>query len=297
MRLPPLVPATLVRRYKRFLCDAVMESGEEITAYCPNPGSMLGLATPGSRIWLADHRGTGRKLGFAWMLVEAEFPGFGRELVGIDTALPNALVEEALRGGRIPALAGYASLRREVRYGANSRVDFLLEGPGRAPCWLEVKTVHLMRRPGLAEFPDCVTKRGAKHLVDLAARVAAGDRAAMLYVIQMRAEAFAPAADIDAAYAAGVAAARVQTIDEVLADPQIAARGMVVEQDHPVLGRVKLPNLPFRLSGCDTSPRSVAPLLGQHNAEIARSLGRSEADIAAMQKDGVLHAEAAAGRA
>ena len=97
--------------------------------------------------------------------------------------------------------------------------------------------------------------------------------------------------------AAGVPSARVQTIDEVLADPQIAARGMVVEQDHPVLGRVKLPNLPFRLSGCDTSPRSVAPLLGQHNAEIARSLGRSEADIAAMQKDGVLHAEAAAGRA
>jgi sugar fermentation stimulation protein A len=213
MRLPPLVPARLIRRYKRFLCDVEMEGGDTITAYCPNPGSMLGLAAPGNRVWLADHRGKGHKLDFSWMIVEAEFPGFGRELVGIDTGLPNALAEEAIRTGLIPELAGYDSLRREVRYGANSRIDILLESPGRPACWVEVKNVHLMRRAGLAEFPDCVTKRGAKHLVELSDRVHAGERAVMLFVIQMRAEAFDLARDIDPAYARAFAAARATGVE------------------------------------------------------------------------------------
>jgi len=101
---------------------------------------------------------------------------------------------------------------------------------------------------------------------------------------------------LDALDAAGVPAAPVQRIDEVLADPQILQRGMVVEQDHPVLGRIRMPNLPFRFSDCDTSPRGVAPLMGQHNRGIATMLGYSETEIDAMIEDGVLYAEEAVGR-
>lgn len=91
--------------------------------------------------------------------------------------------------------------------------------------------------------------------------------------------------------AIGVPAAKIQRIDEVLADPQIHARGMVVEQDHPVLGKIRLPNLPFHMSGCDTSITQVAPELGEHNAEIAASLGFDAAEIADMQADGVLYSK------
>jgi crotonobetainyl-CoA:carnitine CoA-transferase CaiB-like acyl-CoA transferase len=101
------------------------------------------------------------------------------------------------------------------------------------------------------------------------------------------------AACLAALAAAEVPAAKVQRIDEVIADPQIKARGMIVEQDHPVLGRIRLPNLPFNFSDCDTSPKSVAPLLGQHNREIAADVGYSRADIDAMVRDGVLYAEEA----
>ena len=201
MRFPtPLIPATLTRRYKRFLADVVLPDGSEITAHVANPGAMTGLMTPGARVWLSKSDSKTRKLPYSWELVEGDF-GNGLELVGVNTGHPNALVAEAIAENKIKEIAGYASVRREVKYGKNSRVDFLLENSGKPPCYLEVKNVHLMRERGLAEFPDSVTARGAKHLAELAEVVKSGGRAVMLYLIQMpSAEKFALARDIDPAY-------------------------------------------------------------------------------------------------
>jgi sugar fermentation stimulation protein A len=235
MRFPmPLVPATLVRRYKRFLADVVMPGGEEVTVHVANPGAMTGLAAPGARVWLSKSDNPKRKLPWSWELVEVDFGG-GGELVGVNTARPNGLAAEALAAGLIPGLTGYASARREVRYGKNSRVDVLLEDPARPPCYVEIKNVHLMRRRGLAEFPDAVTARGAKHLDELAAVVAAGHRAVMLYLIQIgSAERFALAADIDPTYAAAFARARAAGVEAIAWRCAITAEGIACAAPVPI---------------------------------------------------------------
>ena len=209
----PLVPATLIRRYKRLLADAALPCGETVTAHCANPGSMIGLAAPGAPVWLSRSDNPKRKLSHSWELVEVDL-GSGAELVGINTTNPNALAAEAIAAGLIPELTGYRSIRREVKYGKNSRVDFLLEEPGRPPCYVEVKNVHLMRQKGLAEFPDAVTKRGAKHLQELAVVAAAGARAVMLFLVQIAsAERFALARDIDPTYGMRFDRARAQGVE------------------------------------------------------------------------------------
>lgn len=192
----PLVPARLIRRYKRFLADMRLEeTGAEITVHCPNPGSMAGLAEPGMRCWI-EAAAPGRKLPYAWRLVELG----GGHMAGIDTAVPNRVIGAALRAGAIAPLAGFPGVRAEVRYGAASRVDFLLEGPaGRA--YVEVKNAHLRREGDWAEFPDCVTARGARHLDELAAMAAAGHGAVLLYLVQRTDCArLRIAGDIDPAY-------------------------------------------------------------------------------------------------
>ena len=229
MRFPaPLVPATLVRRYKRFLADVVLPSGETVTVHCANPGSMIGLATAGARVWLSRSDNPKRKLAHSWELIEVDF-GTGAELVGINTAHPNALAAEAIAAGAIAELAGYASLRREVRYGRSSRVDVLLEGPARPPCYVEIKNVHLMRRAELAEFPDAVTKRGAKHLGELGDMVATGARAVMLFLIQIAsARRFALARDIDPAYGKAFDAARRAGVEALAYRCAISCDGIEV---------------------------------------------------------------------
>ena len=201
MRFPtPLIRGKLIKRYKRFLADVKLESGEEITAHCANPGSMLGLNEPGSRVWLSQNDNPKRKLKYSWELLEVDL-GAGPALVGINTSHPNALVADAISCGIISELSGYPALRREVKYGVNSRIDILLENTDLSRCYVEIKNVHLMREIGLAEFPDSVTSRGRKHLIELSGMVAEGHRAVMVYLIQRGdAEVFSLARDIDPAY-------------------------------------------------------------------------------------------------
>jgi sugar fermentation stimulation protein A len=228
----PLYPARLLRRYKRFLADVVLEeTGVETTVHCANPGAMLGLLRPGSRVWLSRSTNPARKLPYSWELVEADH-GDGPQLVGINTAHPNQIAAKAIAAGRIDELAGYGALRREVRYGLGSRVDILLSAQGRPDCYVEVKNVHLMRRPGLAEFPDCVTARGAKHLEELGNRVEAGERAVMLYVVQMRARRFDLASDLDPGYALAFARARARGVEAYAYACTVSTAG--IELDGPV---------------------------------------------------------------
>ena len=183
------------------------------TVHVANPGAMIGLQPRGARVWLSRSLNKARKLPLSWELVEADF-GSGPELAGLNTAHPNTIVAEALAAQAIPELAAYPTIRREVKYGKASRVDFLLEGPGKTSCYLEIKNVHLMRQRGLAEFPDSVTARGARHLDELAAMVAQGFRSVMLYVIQIgSADRFALARDIDPAYGAAFDRARAAGVE------------------------------------------------------------------------------------
>jgi len=236
MRFPsPLVPATLVRRYKRFLADVVLASGEMITVHCANPGSMIGLDVPGARIWLSKSTNAKRKLAHSWELIEVDLGG-GIELVGINTGHPNALAGEAIAAGLIPELAGYAAIRREVKYGQNSRVDFLLESAAQPPCYLEVKNVHLMRQPGLAEFPDAVTRRGAKHLTELSKVAASGGRAVMLFLVQIgSAKRFALARDIDPAYGQAFDAARAAGVEALARRCRLTREGIEVGDGVPIV--------------------------------------------------------------
>mgnify|MGYP005988582363 CR=1 FL=1 len=205
----PLVPATLIRRYKRFLADARLPDGREITAHVANPGAMTGMKDAGLPIWLEPNDDPARKLKYTWRLAEV-----GGALVGVDTGVPNRMLRAALDGGRVPGLEGYDSVRPEVRYGEKSRIDFLLEGAARPCAWVEVKSVTLCRRPGLAEFPDSVTARGARHLAELAIRAEAGERAVMLYLVQRTdCHAVTLAADIDPAYARAWQAATARGVE------------------------------------------------------------------------------------
>jgi sugar fermentation stimulation protein A len=180
MRFPsPLQRGRLIQRYKRFLADVVLDDGTELTAHVPNPGAMLGLNHPGLPVWLSRSDAKTRKLPHTLEMVEAD-----GGLVGVNTMHPNRLVAEALEARVIPELAAYDRVRREVNYGERSRVDFVLEGEGLPRLWLEIKNCHLSRGDGLAEFPDCVAARSAKHLRELEAMVAAGDRAVVLFVVQ-----------------------------------------------------------------------------------------------------------------
>jgi sugar fermentation stimulation protein A len=229
----PLIQGKLVRRYKRFLADVILPTGESITAACANTGAMLGLNEPGSTVWLSRSESPTRKYPHTWELVE--IPSLG--LVGVNTGNPNRITAEAIRSGLPPELAGYESTRAEVKYGRNSRIDLLLEGAGRKPCYVEVKNAHLFRKPGMVEFPDCVTERGRKHLHELADMVRANARAAMVYLVQAAfPDRFALARDLDPSYLQAFREARKAGVEafalccKVTTSEIIAGRAIPVEE-------------------------------------------------------------------
>jgi sugar fermentation stimulation protein A len=203
---------TLIRRYKRFLADVVLDTGENITAACPNTGTMLGLTTAGLKVWLSRSDSVTRKYPHTLEIIERDDVG----LIGINTIHPNGLVEEAIKAAKIAELANYSSIRREVKYGENSRIDLLLEAEGRPPCYVEVKNVTLYRKPSLAEFPDCKTERGEKHLREMAEMVRKGCRAVMVYCIQGgKPDAFTLTPDLDRAYFNSFLTARAAGVEAI----------------------------------------------------------------------------------
>jgi sugar fermentation stimulation protein A len=191
----PLVKGHLIKRYKRFLADIELEDGTFITAHCPNSGAMQGLTTPGTPVWVSKSTNLERKLPYTWQMAEVD-----GTFVGMNTSNPNHLVEEALQANIIPELQGYSSLRREVPYGKNSRIDILLESSSKSLTYVEVKNVHLKRGKSAA-FPSSVTARGAKHMKELSDMVQQGHQAYVLYVVQRNdCMGFEVAADIDPFY-------------------------------------------------------------------------------------------------
>ena len=192
---PELIPGTLIRRYKRFLADVKLENGKTVTAHCPNSGSMKACCQPGRPVFLSYHDNPKRKLDYTWELIHMP-----TSLVGVNTQVPNRLTARAIQSGAVAELDGYSKVRREVKVGERSRIDILLESQGRRACYVEVKNCTLVA-DGVASFPDAVTTRGQKHLIELQHLVAAGFRCAMFFLIQrMDASVFMPADAIDPEY-------------------------------------------------------------------------------------------------
>ena len=224
----PLIAARLIRRYKRFLADVRLPDGTEAMAHCPNPGSMMGMADEGIKIWLEPNDDPRKKLKYGWRLIEQDDGHF----VGVDTGVPNRVVGPALLAHQIAGLPPYDAVRAEVKYADKSRIDFLLSDA--VDTYVEVKSVTLSRTAGLAEFPDSVTARGAKHLEALTQMVAQGHRAVMFYMVQRTdCAALSLAADIDPAYAAAFARATKAGVQVLAYDCEIDPKGVTLRRPMP----------------------------------------------------------------
>ena len=237
MQFPsPLLTGTLIQRYKRFLADVRLDTGETITCTCPNTGSMMGLKEAGLRVWLSTSDSPTRKYKHTWEMVAVDLGG-GPSMVGINTNHPNKRVAEAVEAGKIKELAGYATLRREVKYGKNSRIDLLLEDPAKGLCYVEIKNVHMMRKAGFAEFPDSVTERGAKHLAEMSDMVREGHRAVMVFLIQRGdAKTLTLARDVDATYGAAFDLAKAAGVETIAVRCKLSADAITVDKTVPFKG-------------------------------------------------------------
>jgi sugar fermentation stimulation protein A len=225
----PLVHGILIKRYKRFLADITLDNGEIVTAHLANSGAMLGTSDPGIEVWLSPAAGPGRKLAWSWELCKVD-----GHLVGVNTSHPNRIVAEAIQAGEIPELTGYETIKREVKYGENSRIDVLLTASDKPPCYVEVKNVHL-KNGDWAEFPDAVTVRGTKHLRELSTMVAGGARSVMVYLVQREdCTGFRPAAQIDPTYAAALKKAIDDGVEAICYTCHMSVDGLSLGKPMPI---------------------------------------------------------------
>ncbi|WP_020591996.1 DNA/RNA nuclease SfsA [Kiloniella laminariae] len=228
----PLIQGTLIKRYKRFLADIKLTDGTIVTAHTTNTGSMLTLVEPGSPVWLSESDNPKRKLKYTW-----EIGSTGPTAVGVNTAVPNLLVFEEITKGKVESLTGYSTIKREVKYGKNSRIDVFLQQEDRADCYVEVKSVTLSRKPGVAEFPDAVSSRGTKHLEELGDMVEQGHRAVMFYLAQ-RGDCtdFTTAGDIDPVYAEALKQAIKRGVEVLAYSCLVGPEGIFL--DKPLVVRI-----------------------------------------------------------
>ena len=229
----PLISGTLIRRYQRFLADVRLENGEIVVAHCPNTGSMMGCKEPGSRVWLSESDNPTRKLRYTWELVEARPDVW----VGIHTGRSNGLVEEAILSGAIVELAGYENIRREVKFGQErSRVDLLLSHDEKPDCYVEVKNVTAAVENGVAIFPDAVSDRGAKHLRELMAVAASGQRAALVFCVQREdVTEVRPADEIDPVYGRTLRDAIGAGVEVLAYGAKVSSEGISIGKSLPVV--------------------------------------------------------------
>jgi len=227
--LPPLVSGILIRRYKRFLADIELETGEKVTAHCPNSGSMKGCAIPGSQVWLSESDNPKRKYKYTWELIKV--PG---TLIGINTLVPNKLVKQSIEAGLIKELSGYNQVTAEVKTSTHTRLDLALESEGRKKCYVEIKNCTLVEE-GTAMFPDAVTTRGQKHLGELEHLVSCGHRGVIFFLIQrMDANLFKPAEMIDKVYAQKLRNAVQKGVEIIAMDTIITKRIIRIKNYVPV---------------------------------------------------------------
>lgn len=240
-RYPNLVPGVLLRRYKRFLADVRLESGEEVVAHCPNTGSMKAVNVPGCRVWLSPSDNPKRKLAWTWEWIELPQPTGALALASVNTGRANRIVEDAILAGDIAPLTGYQTLKREVSV-SDARLDFRLDDPDKGTVYIEVKQVTLKEADGHGYFPDAVSARGTKHLHTLTALAQRGKRAVLLFCVAHEGiNDVAPAAHIDAVYAAALAEA-------VTAGVEVLAYGILLERQAETPVAVRLARaLPVRI--------------------------------------------------
>jgi sugar fermentation stimulation protein A len=228
LKWPRLVEGTLMKRYKRFMADVKLRNHHVVTAHCPNSGSMRACCEPGRTVYLSRHNKPSRRLKYTWEMIQME-----HSLVGVNTMVPNRLTEAAILAGDVPELSGYEEIRTEVKYGQNSRIDILLE-KGKDRCFVEVKNCTLVA-DGLARFPDAVTSRGLKHLIELQNQVKQGDRSVMFYLIQrMDAIRFEPADHIDPAYGEELRKAVLNGVEVLVYDVKMDLKGIRLNRPVPL---------------------------------------------------------------
>ncbi|MGD8890789.1 MAG: DNA/RNA nuclease SfsA [Desulfobacterales bacterium] len=225
---PELIAGILVKRYKRFLADVELKNGNLVTAHCPNTGSMRGCYEPGRPVYISCHDNPKRKLKYTWELIDMP-----TSLVGINTLVPNRLVFESIKSGRVPELSGYETVKREVKIGRHSRIDLLLTNGDNQRCYIEIKNCTLVN-DGVALFPDAVTSRGLKHLAELEALVDAGYRGVMFYFIQRTdATVFRPADHIDSDYGAALRHGAKHGIEILAYDVDLDLKGIALNRRLP----------------------------------------------------------------